>query len=183
MFAAPNWAGFIRHNSQKHPLTAINRSALSGDEIVLYTDFWTRSPGHEAPFLKERKTREILLETASFQPAKNQNEDATLVGRVVEIRDDGKSFPIAKGQFVLAAAESAIPFFRHVKQGQTIEVGWRLTDLPASVEWQDITDAGAGAPFFFTRENDNTAPTAFGKHVILEVPWLSMTRVTRFFSS
>ncbi|HWL52266.1 MAG TPA: phosphodiester glycosidase family protein [Chthoniobacteraceae bacterium] len=141
--ATPGWKAQVRVGDRRRPLAAVNRPALTGDEVVLYVPPWLRTQGIRSKHLEGETLVELLVEKSGFFPARKPGESSRLLGRVREIRRDQPSTELGKDEFLLAAPKAAAPFFRDAKVGDEVEVRWELLDTPGEwYEWTEIVSAG-----------------------------------------
>ncbi len=145
--AEPTWSGKVRAGAQSRPLAGMNRPQLAADEVVAYQLPWSRSPGTTAAFSRTQKNvREILIGPVTFHAASAAGEPSRLGGKVLEIRDDGRSIDIGKDQLVLTAGESAAPFFRNARVGDVVSIEWSLADLPGGHKFSELRQAVSAQP-------------------------------------
>lgn len=145
--ATPDWKAQVRVAERRRPLAAVNRPALSGDEVVLYVGPWRRTQGIGSGHLEGETLTEILVEKSDFLPATGAGEQSRLVGRIREIRYNQPSKKLQKDEFVLAAPQKAAPFFRDAKIGDEVEVQWELLNAPG--EWREWTEIISAGPILF----------------------------------
>jgi hypothetical protein len=160
------WEGQVRIGSNRRPLHGINRPQLGREEVVLYLQPWSRSPGSEAAFTQGQNVRELLVEKTGFEPAASAGGRARLLGRILELREGTQGVEIGPNQFVLSAGQSASSFFRNAAAGEEIEVNWQLKGSPSGFPWHELREAVSAQPLLIRDGRRQAGSGAFweGRH-------------------
>jgi len=155
------WDAHVRVQGNRRPVQGINRPQLPRDEVVVYMQPWSRSPGNEAAFTQGQNIRELLVERTGFEPAGNQSGRARMIGRIVEVREGRGPLEIGENQFVVSAGQSASSFLRNAAVGGEVEVGWQLSGAPSGFPWNEIREAVSAQPMLIRDGRHETGGGAF----------------------
>lgn len=145
LIGRPGWSGKIKVENREMPLAGVNRALLQEREVVLFCPPWKRTPDPAAPFLRARGAFEIVLRRIS-SAWPERSDEMRVTTKVVAIRNEPDRTPreLADNEMAMVAGPRAVEFFHDVKEGASLDIDWRLTDLPDGIHTRDVRHAVAG---------------------------------------